>query len=80
MFIVAVKSGTNGYYDYDNCDMVIAEIPSNNIPRIGEILEFGNAENRNRKQYLVREVKRVFNHKTDKQDFGEWTYVYVINA
>lgn len=80
MYTVAIKSGTNGHYDYDNCDMVIAEIPSNDIPRLGEILEFGDAENRKWEQYLVREVKRVFNHKNEKQDFSEWIYVYVTNA
>lgn len=79
MFTVAVKSGTNGYSDYDNCDMILAEIPSDNIPRVGDILEFGDKNNGNQKRYLVREIKHIFNHKTDKCEFGEWIYVYVIN-
>lgn len=80
MYTVAVKSGTNGYSDYDNCDMILAKIPSDNIPRVGDTLEFGDKDNTNCKKYLVREVKRTFNHKTDKLDFGEWIYVYVITA
>lgn len=80
MYTVAVKSGTNGYSDYDNCDMVLAEIPSDNIPRVGDYIEFGDKENRDRKKYLVREVKRVINHKNEKHEFGEWIYVYVINS
>lgn len=80
MYTVALKSGTNGHGDYDNCDLIISEIPSNNIPRVGDILEFGDKDNRNHKTYLVREVKRTFNYKNDKHEFGEWIYVYVINA
>lgn len=79
MFTVAVKSGTNGHYDFDNCDLIIATIPSENIPNVGDILVFGDTENKNLKKYLVREVKRSYNHKTDKQEFGEWIYVYVID-
>lgn len=80
MYQVMVKSGTNGYSDYDNCDMMLAEIPSNNVPNVGDTLEFGDKENRNIKRYLVREVRRTFNHENDKHEFGEWIYVYVINA
>lgn len=80
MYKVAVKSGTNGYSNYDNCDMVLAEIPSDNIPRVGDTLKFGDKSNRNQKTYLVREVTRSFNHKNDTHEFGEWIYVYVINA
>jgi hypothetical protein len=80
MFTVAVKSGTNGYSDFDNCDMILAEISSKNIPKIGDMLEFGDKDNRNKNCYLVRDIKRTFNRKNDEQDFGEWIYVYVINA
>lgn len=80
MFIVAIKSGTNGHHDYDNCDLILAKIPSANVPNVGDILEFGDMENGNIKQYLVREVKRTYNHKNDKHEFGEWIYVYVINT
>lgn len=80
MFTVAVKSGTNGYSDYDNCDLILAEIPSNNIPNVGDILEFGDKDNKKVKRYLVRAVKRFYNHQNEKHKFGEWIYVYVINA
>lgn len=78
MFTVAIKSGTCGYSDYDDCDMILAKIQSDNIPNVGDILYFGDHNNRNRKKYLVREVERSYNHKTEKHDFGEWIYVYVI--
>lgn len=80
MFTVAIKSGTSGYANYDNCDLHVVEIPSNNIPQKGDILEFGDKENRNDKRYLVTEVKRIYNHKNEKHDFGEYIYVYVIGA
>lgn len=79
MYQVKVKSGTNGYSDYDNCDMLIAEIPSNSIPNVGDTLTFGDKENRNWKSYLVRGVERSFNHKNDKHEFQEWISIYVIN-
>lgn len=80
MYQVAVKSGTNDYYDLNNCDRILVEIPSDNIPRVGDILEFGDADNHFMKKYLVREVKRTFNHKNEDHEFGEWITVYVINA
>lgn len=80
MFTVAVKSGTNGHSDYDNNDLIIAKIPSDSIPNVGDILYFGNETNGQQKKYLVREVKRVYNHKTETHEFGEWIYVYVINV
>lgn len=79
MFYVHVKSGTNGYYDEDGCDMMIAEIESDNIPMVGEILFFGDQDNRNQRSYLVREVKRVYHHGTGYTPPREWVYVYVIN-
>ncbi|WP_186763818.1 hypothetical protein [Planomicrobium sp. CPCC 101079] len=79
MFYVAFKSGLGSYHDHDGCDKIIAEIPSNNIPSKGDILEFGDKDNRENKEYLVMEVKRTFNHQNEKRKFGEWIYVYVIN-
>lgn len=80
MYIVAIKSGTSGYYDQDNCDMVIAEIPSNNIPQIGSFLSFGDNNNMNTQKYLVTGIQYNINHKNEKHNFGEWIYVYVIKA
>lgn len=80
LFTVAVKSGTNGYYDHDDCDLVLAEIPSNNIPSVGDILEFANKDSRKQERYLVREVKRNYVLKNDNSAFGEWIRVYVINT
>lgn len=67
------------YHDQDGCDMILAEIPSSNIPRKGDVLEFGDKDNRNLKKYLVMEIKHTFNHENAKHAFGEWTYVYVID-
>lgn len=78
MYQVAFKSGTGDYYDEDHCDFILADIPSNNIPNVDDILEFGDKDNKNYKQYLVREVKRTFNHENDKHKFGEWIKVYVV--
>lgn len=78
MYYVAFKSGMGSYHHPDDCDQVIAEIPSDNIPRKGDILHFGDKDNRQMKKYLVMEIKRSFNHQNDKHEFGEWTYVYVI--
>ena len=70
MFYVNIKSGTSGWSDYDNCDKQIAEIPSDNIPSIGDTLEIDS------ELYLVREVRRAYN--LPPVTFGEWIYVYVI--
>lgn len=75
MYKIAFKNGIGTYYDEDGCDCIVAEIPSDNIPRVGDILDLeSNDENVSRKQYLVKEVKRVIN----LNPFGEWIYVYVI--
>ena len=80
MFIVAVKSGTSGYSDYDGCDLILAEVPSKRIPVKGDTLEFGDENNREKKRYLVTDIHRAYNFKTEQHDFGEWIYVYVIQA
>ena len=38
MFNVYVKSGTNGWFDEDGCDMIIANIKSDNIPHVMTLL------------------------------------------
>ncbi|MBD7970246.1 hypothetical protein [Paenibacillus gallinarum] len=80
MFYVAVKSGTNGYEDIDNCDMLLTKIPSNDIPRKGDILEFNDIEDKVHSKYLVREIKRYYQRATEQQVYAEFIYVYVINA
>jgi hypothetical protein len=39
MYKVAFKNGIGTYYDEDGCDYIIAEVPSNNIPSVGDILD-----------------------------------------
>lgn len=78
MYYVAFKSGIGNYHDEDGCDQIIAEIPSDNIPRKGDILRFGDKDNQDMENYLVMEIKRTFNHQNNKHEFGEYIYVYVI--
>lgn len=67
---INIKSGTGGYYDYDGCELCMAEVKHENfpIPRIGEsidILEDNDEKKTNYKgevlkeyhQYLVNDVR-----------------------
>jgi len=75
MYEIALKSGTGRYYDPDGCDEVIAEVPSLNIPQVGDMIDLEcKHEKVSRRTYLVREVKRSINI----EPFAEWIYVYVI--
>lgn len=74
MISVCVKSGTNGYSDYDNCDMVIKEFDSPNVPHVGDFLTIKNVK------YLVREVNRIYGDVPQSDNVREYVYVYVINA
>jgi len=80
MFTVNMKSGTGGYYDPENRDAFIAEVPSENIPAVGDILYLGDEDNLNLIPYLVREVRREYQLPNDRVGFGEWFSVYVIYA
>lgn len=72
MFDVCVKSGTNGYSDYDNCDLVLYRgIKSNNIPRKDDIITVDHGL-----RLLVREVKRSYLIEKNM----EFITVYVINV
>lgn len=63
------KSGDNGYYDYDGCDLLYGEIELDCLPVIGQIL---NIELKNLKmKLLVKEVK------THIREYGVFHYVYV---
>lgn len=75
-----MRSGTGGYYDPEDKDAFIAEVPSENLPSVGDILYIGDDENLNLIPYLVREVKREYALPTERTDFGEWFTVYVIYA
>jgi hypothetical protein len=77
MYKVAKKSGSNGYSDYDNCDCVLGEVPSNDIPRVGDIIDIDFGTGKGRRKLLVREIKRSINLPIEKYPFGEWIYVYV---
>lgn len=74
MFYVHVKSGTNGYSDYGNCDLMIKDIDSSNVPHVGDFLTIDNVK------YLVREVNRKYSNAYQSDGMLEYIYVYVINA
>lgn len=84
---INIKSGTGGYYDYDNCDLCIKEIKDDKfpIPRIGEsidILEKNDAERKLQNgeffkeyhQYLVSDVRYWISDNT----YGVTVYVVPI--
>ena len=84
---VNIKSGTGGYYDYDDCDLCIRKIKYENflIPRIGEsidILEDNDKKKTSSKgdvlkeyhQYLVRDIRYWVND----NDYGVTIYVVPI--
>ena len=84
MYHVLIKSGTSGYYDYDGCDMSVAEIENNNIPNVGDILEIdrvnlvGEEKHLDVNNYLVREVRRIISIDNINNKQNEWIKVYVI--
>lgn len=78
MLRIAIKSGTSGYMDYDHNDWVIAELPSTNIPSVGDKLIFGDNNDANYKDYLVTGVERTYNRQTATSPFAEWIMVYVV--
>lgn len=72
----SVKSNTGGcFFDYDDCDLLLKEINSDIIPRIGETVKLYETNEAGRKEmhdYLVREVQYLID-----DDYCEAT-VYVI--
>jgi hypothetical protein len=84
---INIKSGTGGYYNYDNCDLCVKKITYENfpIPRVGEILEL--LEDNDKRitnsngvilkeyhQYLVNNV----NYWISNNDYGVTIYVVPI--
>lgn len=71
----SVKSNTGGYYEYNDCDLLLKTIDSDIIPRIGEtvkLYETNETGKKERHDYLVREVQYLID-----DDYCEVT-VYVI--
>lgn len=78
-FNVNIKSGTGGWADYDGCDKRVAQIESDSLPCIGDILHIHREGDSNR-EYLVTQVHRIY---TIPKEDGQWRYgesvtVYVI--
>lgn len=62
-FTVLIKSGTCGYFDYDGIDYLVGEVPSDNIPSIGEYLTLQDARKDTKfsyTKYLVTEIHREY--------------------
>lgn len=72
MFTIAIKSGTSGWDDYDHCDKVITEIPSDNVPNVDDTISF------NGETYLVRSISRIYYMGKENKKFEEYIWVYVI--
>lgn len=70
-FDVCIKSGTSGYWDEDNCDMLLKrDIKTNQIPSKGDYLYLDKGH----ESYLVTKVRRTFVNNE------EWNTVYVIKG
>lgn len=70
-FHVLIKSGTSGHSDYDNCDLLIADVKDCSVPNKYDVLKINNNQN-----YLVTEVVRSL-VAVDKR-WNECIRVYVI--
>lgn len=80
MYSVKIKSGTSGYYRTNGEDWHIANVPSDNIPCVGDILDLKDEGMNPQKSYLVKEVRRVLQLKTSITEFGEAINVYVVKC
>lgn len=70
-FDVCIKSGTSGYWDDDNCNMLIkAEVETEQLPSKGDYIFLDTVDI----PYLVTDVFRSFLKN------GEFNTVYVIKA
>lgn len=78
-----IKSGTGGWYSHDGCDMAVAEIETDHIPRKDDIIEI-HEEGKDQAFYLVTEIRRSYSFKAKENskwagpDKTEFITVYVI--
>lgn len=73
---VCMKSGTGNHWDYDNCDLAIADIEMSFIPQLDSVISI--SRNMKEEKYLVREVYQHYNLPQSKEDKREFITVYVI--
>lgn len=76
MYQICIKSGTSGHHCYDGNDLTIADVPSDNIPPINSIIKLRDGITS--RKYFVTEIITSINLATEETEFGEWTYVYVV--
>ena len=70
-FDVCIESGTSGYFDGMNCDLLLQrDIETNQIPSKGDYLYLDKGY----EPYLVTKVRRSF------MNNEEWSTVYVIKG
>jgi hypothetical protein len=70
-FDVCIKSGTCNYSDYDDCDMLLQTITSEQLPNKGDEISLYTGED-GYIEYLVTNVHRSF------ENNEEYNTVYVI--
>ena len=79
---ISIKNGTSNWFDEDGCDKSIAEIETDNIPRVDDELSISTYNKKTDKWenvlVLVSSICRsyVFNKDTNKQ--SEFITAYVI--
>ena len=70
---ILVKSGTGGYYDYDNCDLRLKTIEYDDftIPRIGETIRILEDNDSGRISEITKEPVQEM-HKYLVRDIEHW--------
>ncbi len=74
---VCIKSGTGNHFDYDGCDLGIADIEMSVIPQINTVISIFE-KSKTVKQYLVREIKYHYNLPQTEKNKNEFITIYVI--
>ena len=91
MYEISIKSGTNGWSNEDGCDMMIAKINSDNIPRVGETIQLFDKHGVVN-EYLVTSIETsIMDYRNEQDPYYdeenskvpvpyEFTTVYVLNT
>lgn len=75
---VMIKSGTGGWYDYDNCDKFVAKLETHFLPRVGETIQV-HTKDKDEKSYYIKYLVRDIDYwYIDKDKNGINVYVIPI--
>lgn len=59
-FSLSMKSGTGGYEDYDNCDLILKSVMlTETLPRTGETIQCKVKDSY--RTFLIQEIRHIFN-------------------